>query len=401
MTRPWTAPLSRLRVPGGGDEVGAGFRAPSGLPQRLGELHVEAARLAPRPLGFQRLQVEVRGPTERQGPHRPPRGHERVLGRPLDVPGRSPVERQGLDVLVALPPLEGLRQPRVPLARLRLAQPFDHGRAHVVVEALDPALVAPRRGAQEVRQAQRLEAPGESLAREACDVRAEQGRDGSHRQRGPDDQVPLLGGQGVEPFPDDPPDADWPAPPLGVARQLRDEQRVSVGLLGQRADVDAFGGRLSFFFAAHNDFLEEVAKFRAARRLWARLMRDRFGATEPRAQQLRFHTQTAGSTLTAQQPDNNIVRVALQAMAAVLGGTQSLHCNGRDEALGLPTESSAQIALRTQQVIAAETGVVNTVDPVAGSYAIESLTDAIEQGVTALLDQIADPAGSGQAADAA
>ena len=150
-------------------------------------------------------------------------------------------------------------------------------------------------------------------------------------------------------------------------------------------DVNTFGRRLSFFFAAHNDFLEEVAKFRAARRLWARLMRDRFGATEPRAQQLRFHTQTAGSTLTAQQPDNNVVRVALQAMAAVLGGTQSLHCNGRDEALGLPTQASAHIALRTQQVIAAETGVVNTVDPVAGSYAIESLTDAIEQGATAIL----------------
>ena len=153
-------------------------------------------------------------------------------------------------------------------------------------------------------------------------------------------------------------------------------------------DVNVFGRRLSFFFAAHNDFLEEIAKFRAARRLWARLMRDRFGATEPRAQQLRFHTQTAGSTLTAQQPDNNLVRVALQAMAAVLGGTQSLHCNGRDEALGLPTERSAQIALRTQQVIATETGVVNTVDPVAGSYAIESLTDTIEQGATALLDRI-------------
>jgi methylmalonyl-CoA mutase N-terminal domain/subunit len=167
------------------------------------------------------------------------------------------------------------------------------------------------------------------------------------------------------------------------------EAAIAAGL-----DVNVFGRRLSFFFAAHNDFLEEVAKFRAARRLWARLMRDRFGATEPRAQHMRFHTQTAGSTLTAQQPDNNIVRVALQAMAAVLGGTQSLHCNGRDEALGLPTESSAQIALRTQQVIAAETGVVNTVDPVAGSYAIESLTDAIEQGATALLDQIAAEGGT-------
>ncbi len=161
------------------------------------------------------------------------------------------------------------------------------------------------------------------------------------------------------------------------------EAAIDAGL-----DVNHVGRRLSFFFSADNDFLEEVAKFRAARRLWAHLMRDRFGATEPRAQQLRFHTQTAGSTLTAQQPDTNIVRVALQAMAAVLGGTQSLHCNGRDEALGLPTEASAQIALRTQQVIASETGVVNTVDPLAGSYAIESLTDGIEQGATALLQRI-------------
>ena len=153
-------------------------------------------------------------------------------------------------------------------------------------------------------------------------------------------------------------------------------------------DINQFGERLSFFFNAHNNFLEEIAKFRAARRLWARLMRDRFGATNPRAQQLRFHTQTAGSTLTAQQPDNNIVRVALQALAAVLGGTQSLHCNGRDEALALPTEESARIALRTQQIIAAESGVANTVDPVAGSYAIEVLTDEIEQGAAALLDRI-------------
>ncbi|MBP1607042.1 MAG: methylmalonyl-CoA mutase, large subunit [Acidobacteria bacterium] len=153
-------------------------------------------------------------------------------------------------------------------------------------------------------------------------------------------------------------------------------------------DVNALGQRLSFFFACHNDFLEEVAKFRAARRLWARLMRDRFGVTNPRAQQLRFHTQTAGSTLTAQQPDNNIVRVALQAMAAVLGGTQSLHCNGRDEALALPTEESARIALRTQQVVAYESGVVNTVDPVAGAWAIERLTDEIEQQAMALLEKI-------------
>ena len=153
-------------------------------------------------------------------------------------------------------------------------------------------------------------------------------------------------------------------------------------------DVDRVGQRLSFFFSAHSNLLEEIAKFRAARRLWARLMRDRFHATSTRAQQLRFHTQTAGSTLTAQQPDNNIVRVALQALAAVLGGTQSLHCNGRDEALALPTEDSARIALRTQQIIAAETGVANTVDPVAGSYTIESLTDEIERAVEALLDRI-------------
>jgi methylmalonyl-CoA mutase N-terminal domain/subunit len=153
-------------------------------------------------------------------------------------------------------------------------------------------------------------------------------------------------------------------------------------------DVNAIGQRLSFFFNAHNDFLEEVAKFRAARRLWARIMRDRFGATNPRAQQLRFHTQTAGSTLTAQQPDNNIVRVAIQALAAVLGGTQSLHCNGRDEALALPTEEAARVALRTQQIIAEETGVANTVDPVGGAYAIEALTGEIEREADALLERI-------------
>jgi methylmalonyl-CoA mutase N-terminal domain/subunit len=153
-------------------------------------------------------------------------------------------------------------------------------------------------------------------------------------------------------------------------------------------DVNALGQRVSFFFNCHNDFLEEIAKFRAARRLWAHIMRDRFGATNPRAQQLRFHTQTAGSSLTAQQPDNNIVRVAIQAMAAVLGGSQSLHCNGRDEALSLPTEDAARIALRTQQVIASETGVANTVDPVAGSYTIEHLTDQLETDARALLDRI-------------
>jgi methylmalonyl-CoA mutase, N-terminal domain len=162
-------------------------------------------------------------------------------------------------------------------------------------------------------------------------------------------------------------------------------------------DVNRFGQRLSFFFNAHNDFLEEVAKFRASRRLWAHLMRDRFGATNPRAQQLRFHTQTAGSTLTARQPDNNIVRVAVQALAAVLGGTQSLHCNGRDEALALPTEESARIALRTQQIIAQESGVANTVDPCGGAAAIEELTDRIEAGARELLERI-DAAGGTLAA---
>ena len=159
-------------------------------------------------------------------------------------------------------------------------------------------------------------------------------------------------------------------------------------------DVNRVGQRVSFFFNAHNDFLEEIAKFRAARRLWARIMRDRFRATNPRAQQLRFHTQTAGSTLAAQQPDNNIVRVAVQALAAVLGGTQSLHCNGRDEALALPSEDSARIALRTQQIIAAETGVANTVDPVAGSYAIETLTNEIEAGAEKILCRIEQTGGT-------
>jgi methylmalonyl-CoA mutase N-terminal domain/subunit len=153
-------------------------------------------------------------------------------------------------------------------------------------------------------------------------------------------------------------------------------------------DVNVFGQRLSFFFNAHNDFLEEVAKFRAARRLWARIMRDRFHATNLRAQQLRFHTQTAGSTLTAQQPDNNIVRVALQALAAVLGGTQSLHCNSRDEALALPTEESATIALRTQQIILHESGVANTVDPLGGAYAVEERTNRIEREAADLIARI-------------
>jgi methylmalonyl-CoA mutase, N-terminal domain len=142
--------------------------------------------------------------------------------------------------------------------------------------------------------------------------------------------------------------------------------------------VDEFAPRISFFFNAHNDLLEEIAKYRAARRLWAHVMRDRFGATAPASMMLRFHVQTAGSSLTAQQPENNIVRVAIQALGAVLGGCQSLHTNAMDEALALPTESAALLALRTQQVIAHETGVTNTVDPVGGSYAIETLTDEIE-----------------------
>ncbi|HZE80344.1 MAG TPA: methylmalonyl-CoA mutase family protein [Candidatus Polarisedimenticolia bacterium] len=153
-------------------------------------------------------------------------------------------------------------------------------------------------------------------------------------------------------------------------------------------DVDKFAPRLSFFFNAHNNFLEEVAKFRAARRMWARIMQSHFHAKNPRSLMLRFHTQTAGSTLTAQQPENNIVRTALQAMAAVLGGTQSLHTNGFDEALGLPTEEAARIALRTQQIVGHETGVANTVDPLAGSYYIESLTNEIERRAQLYLDKI-------------
>ena len=153
-------------------------------------------------------------------------------------------------------------------------------------------------------------------------------------------------------------------------------------------DLNRLGQRLSFFFAAHNDFLEEIAKFRAARRLWAHLCRDRFGITEPRAQHLRFHTQTAGSTLAAQQPDNNIVRVAVQALAAVIGGTQSLHCNGRDEALALPTEDAARIALRTQQIIAAESGVAATPDPAGGAWHIEQRTRDIEAEARALIERI-------------
>jgi len=153
-------------------------------------------------------------------------------------------------------------------------------------------------------------------------------------------------------------------------------------------EVDAFAGRLSFFFNVHNNFLEEIAKFRAARRLWARVMKERFGAKDPRSQMLRFHAQTAGSTLTAQQPENNVVRVALQAMAAVLGGAQSLHTNSKDEALALPSEAAAKLALRTQQIIAHETGVAEVADPLGGSYTLERLTDELEARADAYLGKI-------------
>src|SRR3989441_965033 len=153
-------------------------------------------------------------------------------------------------------------------------------------------------------------------------------------------------------------------------------------------DIDSFAPRLSFFFDTHNNFLEEIAKFRAARRIWAKIARDRFGAKNPRSLMLRFHAQTAGSSLTAQQPDNNVVRVAIQALAAILGGTQSLHTNSKDEALAIPTADAARLALRTQQIIAHESGIVNTVDPVGGSYAIEALTDQVEDGVMQYLEKI-------------
>jgi len=167
------------------------------------------------------------------------------------------------------------------------------------------------------------------------------------------------------------------------------EAAIAVGL-----KVDDFAAQLSFFFACHNNFLEEIAKFRAARRIWAHLMRDRFHAEKPRSQMMRFHTQTGGSTLTAQQPENNIVRTTLQALAAVLGGTQSLHTNSMDEALSLPTEKAVQIALRTQQIIAHESGVADTVDPLAGSYYIEHMTDEIEKGVNAYIARVDEMGGA-------
>ncbi len=168
---------------------------------------------------------------------------------------------------------------------------------------------------------------------------------------------------------------------------------VEAALLAGLA-VDDFAPRLAFFFGAHNNLLEEVAKFRAVRRLWARIMRERFGTQDPRSWRLRFHTQTDGCTLTAQQPENNVVRVTLQALAAVLGGTQSLHTNSRDEALSLPTEQSVQIALRTQQIIGHESGVADTVDPLAGSYYVEYLTDQIEARARAYIDEIEEMGGA-------
>jgi methylmalonyl-CoA mutase, N-terminal domain len=164
-------------------------------------------------------------------------------------------------------------------------------------------------------------------------------------------------------------------------------------------DVNTFGERLSFFFNAHQDFLEEVSKFRAARRLWARIMKERFGATNPRAMMLRFHTQTAGCTLTAQQPDNNVVRVAFQALSAVLGGTQSLHTNSRDEALALPSQQSVQIALRTQQIVAYESGAADSVDPLAGSYLVEALTSEIETKASEYIKKIDEMGGSVKAVE--
>jgi methylmalonyl-CoA mutase N-terminal domain/subunit len=181
--------------------------------------------------------------------------------------------------------------------------------------------------------------------------------------------------------------------PMEVAFTFADGLQYVDEAVSRGVPLEEFAPRLSFFFAAHNDFFEEVAKFRAARRLWARLMRDRYGASD-KACRLRFHTQTGGSTLTAQQPLNNVVRVTMQALASVLGGTQSLHTNGYDEALALPTEESARLALRTQQVLAFESGVTETADPLAGSYYVEALTDEIEQRARAYLEQIDERGGA-------
>ncbi len=173
-----------------------------------------------------------------------------------------------------------------------------------------------------------------------------------------------------------------------VAFTLMDGVAYLKAAVGAGLDVDTIAGQISFFFGVHNNFLEEIAKFRAARRLWARIVKERFRAKKDESCKLRFHSQTAGCSLTAQQPHNNIVRVALQALASVLGGTQSLHTNSFDEALALPTEGSARIALRTQQIIGFESGVTNTIDPVAGSYAIEALTDTIEKEARSLMTKV-------------
>jgi methylmalonyl-CoA mutase N-terminal domain/subunit len=173
-----------------------------------------------------------------------------------------------------------------------------------------------------------------------------------------------------------------------VAFTLADGIAYVEAAIKKGLDPNVFGKRLSFFFAAHNNFLEEIAKFRAARRLWAKIMKNRFGVTDPEAMKLRFHTQTGGSTLTAQQPLNNIIRVTIQALAAVLGGTQSLHTNSYDEALGLPTEESARIALRTQQIIAYESGVADTIDPLGGSYVVEAMTNEIEKRAMEYIEKI-------------
>ncbi|HEY4441100.1 MAG TPA: methylmalonyl-CoA mutase family protein, partial [Candidatus Elarobacter sp.] len=185
-----------------------------------------------------------------------------------------------------------------------------------------------------------------------------------------------------------------------LAFTLADGFAYVEGAIARGLDVDAFAPRLSFFFNSHSDFFEEIAKFRAARRIYARRMREQYGAKDPRSWQLRFHTQTAGCSATAQQPENNIVRVAFEAMAAVLGGTQSLHTNSMDEVLALPTEKSVEIALRTQQVLAYETGVTNVVDPLGGSYYVEALTDEMERQVLEYFDRIAEFGGMVQAVEA-
>lgn len=185
-----------------------------------------------------------------------------------------------------------------------------------------------------------------------------------------------------------------------IAFTLANAKAYVRAALAKGLDVDVFAPRLSFFFACHNNILEEVAKFRAARRMWAHIMKEEFCAKEKKSLMLRFHTQTGGSTLTAQQPENNIVRTAYQALAAVLGGTQSLHTNAMDEALGLPTENSARVALRTQQILASESGVMEAIDPLAGSYYVEHLTDDLERLALELMGQVEDLGGSVKAIEA-